>query len=126
MLKVWNGIVADETNVEISFDAFKLLTQKGIIIDSEVKDEILKHHIDEPLLNQATLKTFRYYTPYKDCVLFIDESHYYGIVDYELELEAPSIEIGKAVFDDLMNQFDVVEQVVVGKKKRAYKAKQSH
>ncbi len=123
MLKEFNGVVSDETIQEISLEQFKFITQEHKLFDSEIRT-IIESKVDLPILsNQASLKTKRYYTPYMDCVLFLDESYYYGKVDYELELEAPSIEIGRNVFDKLLVYYNLEETEVVGKRKRAFNQK---
>lgn len=120
MLKESKGVVADETITEISLEQFKYMVQEQKLFSSEIKDIIDSRIGSVVLSNQASLMTKRYYTPYMDCVLFLDESHYYGMVDYELELEAPSIEVGKNIFDKLLTYYNLEETKVVGKRKRAY------
>jgi len=118
-------VITDETILEITLNQFKYIQQHGKLFDSTIKKLVDKYNIKGLLTNQASLKTFRHYRHYKECVLFIDESHYYGMVDYELELESPSVELGREVVDELIETYNLIETDVIGKRKRAYNAKQS-
>lgn len=72
---------------------------------SSVLDELatLDIHLED-LSSFTTLTTYRYEKPYLGGVLCIDESHYSGITDYEIEYEAENEKDGKTIFEVLLKQ----------------------
>lgn len=50
----------------------------------------------------------------------LDESKYNGTIDYELEIEAPSKEIGEAAFEQLLAQFNIEPKEPITKIERFF------
>jgi len=121
MLKDGKNQEAIEVNVEISNDEFDEMMTSYKINNYEINGYLKDYQLENLILdNNAKLKTFRYYTPYRDCILFLDESHYYGVIDYELELEAKSVGYGQKIINEISSKYNLTTTGVSGKKTRAY------
>lgn len=70
----------------------------------------------------AELTTERLETSYKDCLVVLDKSWYSRTVDYELEVESPSIEKGSRVFQSLLNRYAIPTRQTPNKIRRAVSA----
>ena len=51
--------------------------------------------------------------------LVLDESHYNGKVDYEMEMEVHSLEIGEPVFLGILAKYNIIRRQAESKIKRA-------
>lgn len=69
------------------------------------------------------LTTYRSKLQYKSGFIFLDESHYNDIVDYELEFEAPNKEIGKKEFLEILDEFNIPYTPSYSKFKRCMQTK---
>lgn len=63
----------------------------------------------EALNYYGSLKTDRKSYTENEVIYVLDKSYYNDIIDYELEIEAPSHEIGIAVIQSLIKQFEISE-----------------
>jgi uncharacterized protein YjbK len=70
----------------------------------------------------GALTTVRREIPYRDVLLVLDYSTYNGQADYELELEAPSEEVGRSVFQSLLKQFAIPERKTPNKIQRFFQS----
>ncbi|GAB3789807.1 CYTH domain-containing protein [Virgibacillus kimchii] len=75
----------------------------------------------EDLRYFGSLKTNRREINYEGVLLVLDYSSYNGTEDYELELEAPSEETGKHVFESLLHQYDIPRRDTPNKIERFFK-----
>lgn len=72
--------------------------QKGIFPRGEIKDILLKDNVILSKLKILTsLSTLRYEEHFEDYLIVIDKNEYNGITDYNLEIEAPSMERAEEV-----------------------------
>ena len=53
------------------------------------------------------------------CLLVLDESHYAGQTDYEIEMEVEDLEVGKEVFLEILNRHGITPQKPISKIRRA-------
>ena len=53
------------------------------------------------------------------CLIVLDESHYAGQTDYELEIEVENLEAGKELFLKILNRHDIILQKPISKIRRA-------
>ncbi len=60
------------------------------------------------LLYFGKLTTERREINYENVLIVLDKSTYNGQVDYEFELEAPSKNVGKVIFNDLLEKNNIV------------------
>ncbi|WP_042224653.1 CYTH domain-containing protein [Oceanobacillus manasiensis] len=70
----------------------------------------------------GALTTIRREIRYKNVLLVLDYSTYNGQVDYELELEAPTEEVGESVFQSLLKEFAIPERKTPNKIQRFFQS----
>lgn len=56
------------------------------------------------------------------CLLVLDESHYAGQTDYEIEMEVEDLEEGKEIFLEILHRHGITPQKTISKIKRALQA----
>lgn len=71
----------------------------------------------------GSLETYRYDLPLPIGLLSIDHSFYYGVEDYELELEVKDFTIGKKAFNALLTQHHIPYKKAPSKISRMFKGK---
>jgi uncharacterized protein YjbK len=76
----------------------------------------------EALVFGGTLETNRIEVSQDDVLVVLDESHYLGHVDYELEIEGPSRKITEARLHALLECFSITKKDTPNKIARFYKA----
>lgn len=113
-----------ETNMNLDyFKAEKMITE-GIFILPDELFKFLSEKIkltDQTVHKLAELTTLRFEKNYKGCLLVLDKSSYYDTIDYELELESPSIELGNEVFQSILSTFSIPNRDTPNKIARAFK-----
>ncbi len=96
-----------ETNVSLTQNDFDAML-KGNIPNSAIKELLANYQIDKNNLTYlAQLETKRISFKYKAGKLFLDESKYNGITDYEIEFETKSTQYGEKVLKDLFNHLNI-------------------
>lgn len=112
------------------------LTKKSKSNDGNVENHIyltedealkmLKNGFDASIINEpifvhkiAELTTYRTKFPYKSGNVFLDKSIYNNKIDYELEYEASSKELGKAEFEEILKEYGITFNPSYSKFKRA-------
>lgn len=110
-----------KTRAEVGADETHLLIAK------DKADDLLKNGFNASIIglphfvyNIAELTTYRASTPYKDGVLFLDKSVYYGHVDYEIEYEVDDINQGQKDFIKFLDTHHIQFKESIRKSKRAY------
>ena len=89
---------------------------KGDNGDIEINETLSSHpEIDKALDNKfdqyhpiTTLKTKRLEADMKDYLVVIDMNEYSGIIDYDLEIEAPSMEIAKREITAICKKYHII------------------
>lgn len=115
-----------ETNINLDLDEAEEMIKEGRFT---LPPELLKLLRETISLNKRTvnklaeLDTFRHEKEYKGCLIVLDKSSYHDAVDFELEVEAPSIEIGNNIFKSILEEFAIPERVTPNKIARAFKEK---
>ncbi len=70
----------------------------------------------------GTLETNRIEINQEDVLVVLDESHYLGHVDYELEIEGPTLKITEARLRELLHRFSITKKATPNKIARFYAA----
>ena len=71
----------------------------------EIIDKLNEYGVDyECLVETSRLTTFRNEYKLENGVLCLDENHYYGNVDYEVECEASTLEKAKKIVKNLLDK----------------------
>ncbi len=116
-----NYKLTKKTRAEVGAD------ETHILISGEKAEDYLKNGFDAKIIGlpykvtyQCALTTHRASTPYKDGVLFLDKSEYYGHVDYEIEYEVDDVKQGQADFYDFLNKNNITFKESIRKSKRAF------
>ncbi|MED1862821.1 CYTH domain-containing protein [Fictibacillus nanhaiensis] len=92
-----------ETHQNVSKDIFRDLLKGQSLPSGEVTDQISKMNIDvKKITYLGELTTFRAEFPYKDGLLVLDENHYLGKIDYEIEYESADYTSGLNHFNELL------------------------
>ncbi|WP_416731320.1 CYTH domain-containing protein [Fictibacillus sp. JL2B1089] len=92
-----------ETHQTVSKDIFEGLLKGTPLPSGEVSDQIQKMNIEvKKITYLGELTTFRAEFPYKDGLLVLDENHYLGKIDYEIEYESADYTSGLNKFNDLL------------------------
>lgn len=97
-----------EKNQIISWKDYEKYQTKGLFPAGEIKDflETLGFKTNE-LIVLATLETDRINYQIEDCTLCLDKSTYNGKIDYELEMEAPSMKRAEALIDKILKEVGI-------------------
>lgn len=114
-----------ELNSELTLDEAQELTSKQSIQVPEHIAEFLRSEfqLDISMIYKiAELKTERLEKDYRNCLIVLDKSWYSGLVDYELEVESPSIELGEALFHSILKEHSIPKRETLNKIARAYSA----
>lgn len=94
-----------EHNLEITKDDL-IAIQKGKMPDNEITRLLKDKGFDLSLIKQAySLTTIRRDIPFDSGMLSLDENHYNGITDYELEFEVNNEEAGFKQFNELCHTY---------------------
>ncbi|MDD3383160.1 MAG: CYTH domain-containing protein [Bacilli bacterium] len=121
-LKKKKGYAVHEFKEPLTTEEFDDLKETGIIINEKIKAETSSIIQDQKVQNYLSLSTKRMYLPYKNGILFIDESTYLGEIDYELEYQATSYHEGKKEFISLIAELAIQYKKAEKKIKRAMNA----
>ena len=105
-------IGADETHILLSKDKALELIKSGF----DAKIIGLPYFVKK----RAELTTYRASIPYRDGILFLDKSVYYGHVDYEIEYEVDDIRQGTKDFQKFLEEYNITYKESIRKSKRAF------
>lgn len=110
-LEVTDPLSADE--------ARRLVQQAAVKTSGEVGKYLQKIKIDPTeLYSFGTLTTHRYEKHLAAGILALDCSVYYDLTDYELELEVTDAKVGKAAFNRLLQELNIIEKPAKSKIQR--------
>ncbi|CAD2072934.1 adenylate cyclase [Phocicoccus schoeneichii] len=91
-------------------------------LGADIINVLKERNIDTNTLKiQGQLETIRYERTYKNGLLVLDESQYFGETDYELEFEAKNVSDGKVVFNEILDHYDIQRTEEVVKSERFYR-----
>lgn len=113
-----------ETTQSLTLQEAKAMIQKEHL----TPPQSLQHQLDSlllnhqtPLLLQATLKTIRRERQLDNGVLIVlDHSHYGTCEDFELEVEAPTADLGMHYFYSILSSCDIQKRPTPNKIERAF------
>ena len=120
--KGYGGYNVQENSLQITKEMFDEIKETGYLPDGTLNNEVLNIIGTQKLVNFMSLSTKRLFFYYGNGILFIDESKYLGITDYELEYEAKNYQDGKKEFIQLLVDLNVKYKRSEKKIKRAYNA----
>lgn len=121
-LKRKKGYSIQEYVLNITAEEFENIKKTGELPSGQLYNEVLSIVGSQKLINFMSLSTKRLFFLYGNGVLFIDESSYLGVTDYELEYEAKNYHDGKKEFIKLLQDLNVKYKRSEKKIKRAYNA----
>ena len=109
-----------EMNVPLTLNEKNMFFQHHMI-DNEITQFLIQEGINLSSLQQLfSLTTQRYDVKLPEGILSLDESHYLGQVDYELEFEVYDANKGFTKFQEIIKKFDLhYEKNCLGKVRRA-------
>ena len=112
-----------EYNEPILFQNYQLFKEKNILPEGEIKQlltQILKtSDLTSVLSPITTLDTRRYEEKIDDYLLVLDKNSYNGIEDYNLEVEAISVERAKEVMQKYCKEYGIEYKPCKSKSRRA-------
>ena len=112
-----------EYNEPVLFQNYQLFKEKNILPEGEIKQlltQILKtSDLTSVLSPITTLDTRRYEEKIDDYLLVLDKNSYNGIEDYNLEVEAPSVERAKEVMQKYCKEYGIEYKPCKSKSRRA-------
>lgn len=116
----FNKIRVEEDITKEQFEEFK---QTGVIPSKKVADEIADIVKDQKIVNFMNLSTYRVSFIYNNRgKVSIDKCSYVDTVDYELEYESTSRDMGKSDFIQIIRDYNITYKKSQVKLKRAYEA----
>lgn len=118
-----------EKNQVLSKDEYKQFTKTNRFPEGDVMDFIERLYIEsDELLPLASLTTQRIEVNYEGSTLAIDKNEYHGKTDYELEMNANSLNKARDLLESLLSslRIDFVENVVSKQKRAITQAYISH
>ena len=91
----------------------------------EIIDKLQEYGIDHNCLEETSrLTTYRNEYYINDSILCLDENHYYGKVDYEIECESTSLRKAKRIIENTLNKYRIAfQESTLSKVARANKYK---
>ncbi|MFG6496379.1 CYTH domain-containing protein [Fictibacillus sp. UD] len=105
-----------ETHQTLSKDIFAGLLEGKTLPEGAVSDVIKNLDINVSQITYlGELTTFRAELPYKDGLLVLDENHYLGKIDYEIEYESADYKIGLKNFEELLADKQIPNRVTNSK-----------
>lgn len=121
-LKKKKGYQIVEYKEPLTQEEFNGLKETGYIENDKIRSETASIIQNQKVQNYLSLSTNRMYLPFKNGILFIDESTYLGEIDYELEYQATSYHEGKKEFISLIAELAIQYKKAEKKIKRAMNA----
>lgn len=116
-----NYKLTKKTRAEVGAD------ETHILISGEKAEDFIRNGFDAKIIGlpyqvsyQCELTTHRASTPYKDGVLFLDKSEYYGHTDYEIEYEVDDVKQGEKDFHNFLEKNNITFKESIRKSKRAF------
>jgi len=121
-LKRKKGYSIQEFTLPIDDNIFEEIKKTGYLPDGNLKNEVTSLIGTQKIVNFMSLSTKRLFFVYGNGIMFIDESKYLGITDYELQYEAKNQHDGKREFIQLLSDLNIKYKRTEKKIKRAYNA----
>ena len=121
-LKRKKGYSIQEFTLSIDDNIFEEIKKTGYLPEGNIKNEVVSLIGSQKIVNFLSLSTKRLFFVYGNGVIFIDETKYLGITDYELQYEAKNQHDGKREFIQLLNDLTIKYKRTEKKIKRAYNA----
>ncbi|MGP4041159.1 CYTH domain-containing protein [Gracilibacillus sp. D59] len=116
-----NGAGLLETHCDITTDEAQQWINGHIISKDEITEALHALRINiQDLKYGGMLETYRKECNYDSTTVVLDQSHYNGITDYELELEAEDEQHGIAVFQELLSTHQIPKRRTANKIERFY------
>ena len=100
-MKSQHELGAYESHVVLTEERAKDMLKNGFNMNEFFKDKNIF------VTFKASLDNYRVSTPFKDGVLFFDECHYDGIVDYEIEYEVNHYQEGYKTFLEFLKEENI-------------------
>lgn len=102
-----------EKNQIISWKDYEKYEQKGIFPNGEIKNflETLGFNVNE-LIILAKLETDRIDYKIEDATLSLDRNEYNGHIDFELEMEAPSMKHAEKLINKVLKEVGINEYTI--------------
>ena len=119
-LKKKKGYSIQQFTFEITKEQFEEIKTTGILPECEIAHEVKNIIGEQKINNFMSLSTERMVFPYSKGYLFIDKSHYLGVVDFELQYVAKNYHNGKQEFIGIINELGIQYKKAEKKIKRAY------
>jgi uncharacterized protein YjbK len=95
----------EETNIDIDLKEYERIQKEGTVSLEGFEGLVLE--------SEGKLTTHRNSKPYKDGEIFLDENHYNGIIDYEVEYEVrTSLEEAQRVIEELFKDLGIKDYKV--------------
>lgn len=121
-LKRKKGYSIQDFTFPINDDIFEEIKKTGYLPEGNIKNEVTSLIGTQKIVNFMSLSTKRLFFAYGNGIIFIDESKYLGLVDYELQYEAKNQHDGKKEFIQLLSDLNIKYKRTEKKIKRAYNA----
>ncbi|QGH35614.1 CYTH domain-containing protein [Gracilibacillus salitolerans] len=116
-----NGPGLLETHCDITTDEAQQWIKGHIIAKDEITKALHTMNINlQDLTYGGMLETYRLECMYNNTTVVLDQSHYNGHTDYELELEAQDEQHGKTVFLELLSTHQIPKRKTANKIERFY------
>jgi len=110
-----------ETHDELSREEAVSWIQGTIIPKPNIARQLkLKNISLNELVYFGELATARRETEYENVLIVLDYSTYNGTEDFEFELEAPTVSVGKKTFHSILQQFNIPERATPNKIERFF------
>jgi uncharacterized protein YjbK len=116
-----------ETHQTIDNTQFPKVLAGNPLPEGEVTEVLRKLHIETPEIKYlGELTTNRVELPYRDDLLVLDENHYLGKIDYELEYESADYNKGQQKFLELLESKKIPLRETKSKIHRFFTEKESN
>lgn len=110
-LKISNSITDSiEINQILSIKELKELNDNGKIPNGKIMESLIERNIDvSNIEKRCELKTKRFETQIKDCLLVIDKNNYFDITDYDFEIEYRNKKEADTLYKSILKEFNITK-----------------
>ncbi|MET3683366.1 uncharacterized protein YjbK [Alkalibacillus flavidus] len=116
-----NGLL--ETHDTLNDESFQSWCRNEISLGENIQRQLDALGIKaSDLRHKGQLTTYRYECHDGDMIVVLDKSDYNGVSDYELEIEAPEVDRGKAYYHNVLAHYNIPERTTPNKIERFFRS----
>ncbi|TFB15047.1 CYTH domain-containing protein [Filobacillus milosensis] len=110
-----------ETHDQLTDDEANQWFDNQVILKENIQKQLSPLNIDLDQINyKGELTTYRLEKSVNNFIVVLDYSRYNGVEDFELEIESPLYQEGKAFFEQILDEHNIEKQPSINKIQRFF------